>query len=134
MSGKELKPKGPSSVQLLNFCQGLTYFCAESDQEYPPVTLQYTVPKGKPPPLVVIVGENAGGKSFLRRIITIGYRRLDVELIHISMEGRRNVSYNPIMVMVYGGEDQESTGANPANTVLGAISTSKKREKPHAIF
>jgi len=87
--------------------------------------------KGK---LLVAVGDNATGKSFFRRIVQSVCKRTGIECIHLSMEARRNIAYNPGLAFVYGSEDYQSTGVNSANTVLGAIQTSKDRENRHVIF
>lgn len=133
MSDK-LKPKGPKPRQILDFVEGLNLFSPDEDGEgsEAAVTLQISGPKKSN--LVVIVGENASGKSFLRRVVHEAYQRIERELIAISQEGRRKVSYSPFLVFVYGDEERESTGYNAAGTVLGAFKTSKAREKEHGIF
>jgi hypothetical protein len=133
---EKLKPKGPSVRQIFDFLTSLTFFSPEKEREESPVTLQIgALPKGeKVPILAVIVGENANGKSFLRRVMKDSYRRLETELIDISMEGRRRVAYNIGLTFVYGDEDHFSTGDNATKTVTVAFSTSRNREKDHAIF
>jgi hypothetical protein len=85
-------------------------------------------------PLVLAVGDNASGKSFFRRIIQGLCGLNHLECIHLSMEGRRNVAYNPGLCFVYGSEEYQSTGQNSTETVLGAIKTTKERENLHVIF
>ena len=85
-------------------------------------------------PLVVVVGENAGGKSFFRRIASEISRKTKVEAIPISMEGRRQVSYNIALTFVYGSEDYDATGINSIKTVLTGIKTCQGRENPHVII
>lgn len=80
--------------------------------------------------LCVIVGENACGKSFFRRVVQAVHGHMKTELIHLSMEGRKS----PMAAMVYGNEECRSTGENSINTVLGAMSTADSRDKDTAIF
>jgi len=133
MRDKTLKPKGPEVGKIFDFLGELTFFVAEKDDEYPAITLQVAPNKTKPS-LAVIVGENANGKSFVRRVVKEAYQRLDMECIALSVQGRRQVAYNPMLVFVYGDEDTRSTGDNSVGTILGAMKTSAGREKPHAIF
>ena len=84
-------------------------------------------------PLVVVVGENAGGKSFFRRCVSAVCQKTETEIIPISMEARRTISYNPHLVFVYGDEQYEATGVNSINTVLMGIKTCRGREAPHVI-
>lgn len=51
--------------------------------------------------LVIAAGENATGKSLYRRLVQIDCQSRKVECIHISVEGRRGVSYSPWLVFVY---------------------------------
>lgn len=82
--------------------------------------------------LMVVTGANAAGKSLLRRYIQMTARReYQIECIHISQEGR---STEGIMrAFVYGAEDYNSTGYISCHSLTGAISTSRKRDKPHMI-
>lgn len=102
--------------------------------------------KGKPPAipwrwrkgprdarLAVIVGENASGKSFLRKLLREIHRDAKIELIHLSMSGRTDRS-NPMVGFVYGDENWESTGQCSVNTVVGAMKTASGRTHPTAIF
>lgn len=87
-------------------------------------------------PLVVVVGENAGGKSFFRRCVSAvcADKANRVECIPISMEGRRQVAYNIGLSFVYGSEEWEATGVNSITTVLTGISTCSKRTSAHVII
>lgn len=84
-------------------------------------------------PLVVVTGENAGGKSFFRRCVSAVCQKTETEIIPISMEARRTISYNPHLVFVYGDERYEATGVNSINTVLMGVKTCRSRETPHVI-
>jgi hypothetical protein len=82
--------------------------------------------------LVVVVGENSGGKSFFRRLVQLACHRCEVECMAISMEGRStSVPWN---AFIYGSEQWEATGANSAHTVTAGIKTCQCRSKPHVIF
>lgn len=84
-------------------------------------------------PLIIIVGENASGKSFMRRIVTQIGREIKVEVMPISMEGRGG-SYGGLRGMIYGDESWESTGVCSVGTVRGGLSTCRARTSPHIIF
>lgn len=97
------------------------------------ITLQISGPRDAR--LVVIVGENASGKSFVRRVVQgVHAQEKRTEVINISMEARRTVAYNPMLAFVYGDESWESTGDNSSQTILGAMKTSAAREEEHSIF
>lgn len=84
-------------------------------------------------PLVVVTGENAGGKSFFRRCVSAVCQDVKIECIGISMEARRTINYNPWLLFVYGDEQYDATGINSINTVLQGIKTCQSRDKPHVI-
>jgi hypothetical protein len=83
--------------------------------------------------LVLVLGENAGGKSFFRRLVCLmasGPRWDSLKrqmtkpgpypvkrVIHLSMEGRGHHMGS----LVYGSEARHSTGQNSANQILGGI-------------
>jgi hypothetical protein len=83
-----------------------------------------------------VVGDNASGKSFLRRILGLICKQASekTEFMPISMEGRRHISYMPWLTFVYGDEETQATGVNSSDTVLSGISTSNSRESRHVIF
>lgn len=92
------------------------------------LTVRYTAGVG---PLCLVLGDNASGKSFVRRLVSAGAREHGAEPIPLSMEGRTGMYMKS---MVYGGEEEMSTGYNSANTVKTMMSTSRSREKPHTVF
>jgi hypothetical protein len=85
-------------------------------------------------PLVVILGENASGKSFMRRLVQLICHKNEIEFMGISMEGRAKVSHTPWLCMVYGDESWQSTGCLSVNTVLGGINTCRSRDHAHVVF
>ena len=89
------------------------------------------VPGSKDTPLVVVLGENASGKSFFRRVATEVVRTNKIEAISISMEGRKSMGV--MGVFVYGSEEWEATGVNSIRTVITGISTCKGRATPHVV-
>lgn len=120
-----------STKQLIEKTLELDYF------QDPRPAIPYVWKPGKADnPLVVVVGENAGGKSFFRRCVNAVCRDKanNVECIPISMEGRRQVAYNVGLAFVYGSEDWEATGINSISTVLTGISTCRSRDKAHVII
>lgn len=82
--------------------------------------------------LVVVVGPNASGKSFFRRVVRSACHLAEpkIECIHLSMEAR---TQGYLKSFVYGDEQYQATGVNSINTVLGGIRTSQGRTEPHAI-
>lgn len=83
-------------------------------------------------PLVVIVGPNAGGKSFFRRVLAQLYREERVEFMPVSMELRTERGI--IRAFVFGDEHEQATGEISAHSVLSGIRTCQLRTTPHAIF
>lgn len=86
--------------------------------------------------MVFVVGENASGKSFFRRVVgaICQQAKSKTEYIPISMEGRRTVSYNPWLSFVYGDEGYQATGVLSSNTVITGVKTSEGRTGRHVIF
>lgn len=84
------------------------------------------------PKLCVITGNNASGKSLLRKLIYNEYLDRKVELMHLSMAARCRSGMH--RVFLYGSEEDQATGHNTAKGILDAIKTSKSRDKPHSLL
>lgn len=84
-------------------------------------------------PLFLVLGANAGGKSFFRRLVTECVPKAKIEeTIHLSMQGR---STGGVMrSLIYGSEAYHSTGEISCHTVAMAISTCQKRDTSHLLF
>lgn len=122
--------KFSSPATLLNRVLDLAYFHADEDGDLA-IPFHRVDGKGR---LVVIVGDNASGKSFFRRLVQLMCKKAEVECIPISAEGRRNIAYSPWLTFVYGDEEHEATGVNSTNTVLTGIRTCQGRDAKHVIF
>ena len=121
-----------SAETLLDVVLGFTYFHGRSGREPAIPFVRGERGRGR---LIVVVGENASGKSFFRRCVSGTCRRAAVECIHISMEGRSGdgSSFGGLRPFVYGDENEQSTGENSVGTVLGGIRTCEGREGPHVM-
>jgi hypothetical protein len=82
--------------------------------------------------MLVITGENATGKSFMRRLYHIVCKKEKIEFIHISQESR--VDGGVMSAFVYGSENWESTGYISSKTILNGISTCQSRDNDHFIL
>jgi hypothetical protein len=83
--------------------------------------------------VVIITGDNASGKSFLRRLISYIIKRdHEIESIHLSQEGRATQGFQ--RAMIYGGEDQDSTGYITLGTFLNGFTTSRSRDTDHILI
>lgn len=100
----------------------------QPNQGWKDAVIPYVWKRGRNP-LVVVVGDNAGGKSFFRRCVQA---TTSIECMGISMEGRE--TSGPIGSFIYGSEQWQATGENSAYTILTGIKTCREREKPHIIF
>lgn len=87
-------------------------------------------------PLFLILGENAGGKSFFRRTLQVLAQEARYkEVIHLSMESRAGMNMMGAMKgFVYGDEERNSTGENSAYTVMTAVKTCRGREHDHLLY
>lgn len=119
-----------TALSLVERALDLRFFHPEDGQ---PAAIPFHFAPGADP-LVVVVGPNAGGKSFFRRVLMALCQDQKTEAIHISMEGRRRIGERPWLAMVYGDELRHSTGVNSINTVLTGVSTCRSREQPHVII
>lgn len=109
----------------------LRYFHAED--EYP-AAIPYIWVEGSDP-LIVVLGDNASGKSFFRRIlsaISAGAEQ-KIEVMPISMQGRSQ-NFGGLRGMIYGDESWESTGVNSSRTVTSGVKTCLSRTNPHVII
>jgi len=123
-----LEFKFANAKQLVEQTLELDYFCEDA-----PAIPYLWAPSAATNPLIVVVGENASGKSFFRRCVQAVCNKAQVECIPISMEGRRQVAYNIGLTFVYGDESCDATGINSIRTVLTGIKTCEGRDKPHVI-
>jgi hypothetical protein len=133
MPKKKSSLKFGNTKELVDRCLTLRYFHPEDDE---PAAIPYVWVPGEGN-LVVVTGENAGGKSFFRRCAASVARQEEnkkMEVISISMEGRRQVAYNIGLVFVYGDEEHDATGVNSIRTVVTAISTCQSREADHVVI
>jgi len=84
-------------------------------------------------PVVVLTGENAMGKSFLRRLYQVMIKSYaKIECIHLSQQGRSSGSFPS--AFIYGDESWESTGQITSRTITTCINTSASREDKNAII
>lgn len=105
----------------------LTYFDSEED------IIKANFTEGGKYPIIVITGENAMGKSFVRRLYQVVFNKYStIECIHISQQGRS--SSGIMKAFIYGAEDYESTGQITCRTILGGINTCNSRENEHTII
>ena len=83
--------------------------------------------------VTLLLGENASGKSFIRRLVHAMCSKHKVECIPLSMEGRSAAGV-PWKGLIYGAEEYRSTGENSVSTVGTAFRTAEKRADPHVLF
>ena len=87
--------------------------------------------------LVLLLGDNATGKSLFRKAVGswCGAQKPNrYELIGLSMAGRTDTYSGVVRGMIYGGESDQSTGFNTARTVTMGIKTALDRTEPHVLF
>jgi hypothetical protein len=86
--------------------------------------------------LVLVLGSNAGGKSFFRRLVKAVTHKSQIECLDPSMEGRTRTGaeYGIMRALVYGDESWRATGENSAQTVLAGVQTCRGRDNMHCIF
>jgi hypothetical protein len=104
----------------------LRYFNGEN----PVIPANFT--KGGKYPFILITGENACGKSFIRRLYQQSLKLNGIECIHLSQQGRS--SGGIMRCMVYGSEDDESTGAITSHIVIAGIKNCIDRTNKHLIL
>lgn len=82
--------------------------------------------------LLLVLGDNATGKSVVRSCISLLCRETGIEVMPLSMAGRASGGME--RAFVYGDESWRSTGELSASTVLAGISTCRSRNNPHVII
>ena len=120
----------PTLEGILDYALNTRYFHPE-DGGPAAIPLHYVAGKV---PLVAVVGPNAGGKSFLRRIVGGVCRMTNprVEFMGISMAFR--TGGGAMRSIVLGSEEWEATGQISARTVTTGIKTCRSRDNPHVVF
>lgn len=87
---------------------------------------------------LVIAGANASGKSYMVRLIASWLRVKEapkVEPIQVSMRYRAGLSVSGFQrTMMFGNEDDSSTGDNSISAIFGAMRTSESRDTPHYVM
>lgn len=81
--------------------------------------------------LLLVLGDNATGKSLVRRSLCLLCQDAGIESIPISMHGR---STTFLRGFIYGDESYQSTGEISAATVLKGISTCQTRTSAHIMI
>lgn len=122
------------ATSLLNEVLDLSYFHPLTPEEGGETPIPSYLRPGQGQ-LVVIVGENASGKSFFRRLVCAVCAQCEprIECINISLEGRGQ-DFGGVRSLIYGCEEYESTGVNSTHTVLTGIHTCQTRETPHVML
>ena len=78
--------------------------------------------------IMVVTGNNASGKSLVRRMYQKSGKEHKMEVIHISIEGRSGSGgFGGMKSFVYGSEDDEATGLNTARTLVAGFKTFRGR-------
>ena len=95
-----------------------------------PFRLHYVETDSK---VCIITGQNASGKSFLRKILNVRHQDDNIEYIHLSQCGRSS-STGLMAAMVYGSEHENSTGYISVKAIRGAIRTGTARTKPFSLI
>lgn len=85
--------------------------------------VQYAHPK-----ICIITGPNMSGKSLLRKILHARHHDAGMFYAHFSLAGRTSGGIGSCMM--YGSEQDESTGYNSIGTIEGAFRTGVKQEEP----
>jgi ABC-type multidrug transport system ATPase subunit len=77
--------------------------------------------------LVLVTGDNASGKTVIRRTYGSRARKLGLQVGYIANDSRAGANDNPIAhLMIYGSEDEESTGAITCKSVTGIFKAVKE--------
>jgi hypothetical protein len=111
--------------------EDLSYFHADEKRKRAKPIIPYHWVKGTSN-LALILGENASGKSFVRRCAHSISKAAGVEFLGVSMELRACGGIE--RAFIFGDESWEATGVLSIKTVLTGISTCRSRETRHVIF
>jgi hypothetical protein len=133
---KKTETKPFTIPDALEWIWGCRYFHSDEAIEGR-VAIPYIHKAGAPDArLVLVLGDNAGGKSFFRRLLQVVVSsKYDGpfpvrEVIHLSMQGRSA----QFASMVYGTEEWQSTGENSAHTVTGGIKNATGRDHDVIVY
>jgi hypothetical protein len=131
MSDRKWKAKGAGDILKILFDE-FVMFHPQADGKVPVPHLW--IPAKSESNLVILVGDNASGKSVARRIISQICREVEprIEPMAVSMQGRTGGGM--ANAFIYGDEGFESTGQVSARTVTTGIATCRNRKNPHMVF
>lgn len=79
---------------------------------------------------LLITGDNACGKSLLRRMLNASLRKVDISVIHLSQQGRSTEGFG--RAMIYGSEADEATGVISAKVIVNGFK--QNRDKPYILL
>lgn len=83
--------------------------------------------------VIVLVGDNASGKSFFRRLFAAHlHENNKYEIMKISQEGRSTEGIQ--RAFLYGSENDEATSVISAKTIIKGLQTTRKREEEHYLI
>jgi hypothetical protein len=122
-------PKFSDAEGLLRFLFQKTKFFTARNGEAP--VIPHVWVKGQNN-MVLVVGENATGKSLMRRVVCQAARQAGHEPMPVSMQGRTMPDWS--RAFVYGDESSKSTGQISIHTVITGIRTCKSRANTHIVF
>jgi len=123
-----------TNIFIQDILTNVEYF-TDQDEEDAAIPAVWTPSPEESTKLVVVVGDNAGGKSLFRRIVCQRYRAEGIQAMDPSMEGRTAAAgINPLRSMIYGNESWKATGENSAHSVIMGVHTCKETNHPHAII
>lgn len=121
-----------SAAELLREVSDLNYFHPNEDGETA-IDMHVSTTDSQ---VVVVTGENASGKSFLRRLLSGVTRGAGHEIMHLSMEGRMDYmnSFGGLRSMVYGDEETRATGENSSRLIRAGLRNCADRAHKHVII
>jgi predicted ATPase len=85
--------------------------------------------------VVIVAGTNASGKSLVLKVLSAWLHQDKIEPITVSMKFRAGHEvYGPQRVMMFGSEDDESTGVISTSAIKTAFVTARGRNSAHYVL
>lgn len=88
-------------------------------------------------PFLIITGENASGKSFLCKILDSFLRSTkngEENILPMLIGMNKRSASGIVRAMMFGSEEDQSTGEISINVIKGALNSSKKNDDKHLIM
>jgi hypothetical protein len=136
MAKKEeiIEPQGDLGT-LLGYIEGrlkdMLIFADDEEDDKPVLQRTYKI-HGAEVPVMVVAGINASGKSIVADVVATSAKKCGFGRRAVTMKNRTTSGFE--RAMIFGDENDESTGVNSVSAVLKGVKSSKQDNGPSVLI